>query len=152
MIYDFCPSALFFFRILLSRRTTILHRIHPTIQPNALWIISSHSNSPRRKISWLISIQADTQIPARNACQGWTFFFTINGSNTPIGINNIQFSKSSCNKDWSWWLITSNQDQNGISSYCLVPTALTLDVISKQKLYTLRVISNPIQSSISPCA
>lgn len=93
-------------------------RTAPTMHPNPLWIMSSHSNNPRIVISWLVSIVADISTPNTSASCHFIFRFIISGSNAPAGKSNIQFSRFSFSNCISWYRIMALHDQNGINSYC----------------------------------
>lgn len=74
------------------KEITQFTRTAPTMHPNPLWIMSSHSNNPRIVISWLVSIVADISTPNTSASCHFIFRFMISGSNAPAGKSKIQFS------------------------------------------------------------
>ena len=97
---------------------------HPSIHPSALWIISSHSNSPLLNISCDISMTAETRKPAINARSDLTLRAQMTGSSNPIGTSMRQFSRFSFSNPRSWCQMTSYHDHKGCSSYRHIVTGL----------------------------
>ena len=80
-------------------------------------IISSHSNNPRIKTNWLVSMTADISTPNSNAWYHFTLRFAIRGNNAPAGNRRMQFNRSSFNNPQSWYHMIALQNHKGISSY-----------------------------------
>lgn len=127
--------------------------MQPTIQPKPLWMISSHSKSPRQKTNWHVSIIPDTVSPISSPFHQDIFLRITKGRSRPAGNNKIIFKRFSFNISRLPWY-TAFQDQNTSNSYLRTPVGFRVNTVDAKTIPRNKSKTNPAtacESAIFRC-